>query len=69
MKTLAIVLALVSLQGCAYYEGQRVLNDPDCSFIGKDINFRWPEKCGSLGGSGRTVYVRRTGPNTYYISK
>jgi hypothetical protein len=68
MKILFVIVALLTLQGCAYYEGQRVLNDPDCSFIGKDINFRWPAKCGTLGG-GTTVYVRQTGPNTYYISK
>lgn len=68
MKLLAMVVALVALQGCAYYEGQRVLNDPDCTFIGKDANFRWPEKCGVLP-SGSTVYVRRMSPNYYYISK
>jgi hypothetical protein len=68
MKILFVIVALVSLQGCAYYQSQQVLNDPDCSFIGKDINFRWPAKCGTLGG-GTTVYVRRTSPNTYYISK
>lgn len=68
MKTIALLLLALNLTGCAYYEGQRILNDPDCTFIGKDANFRWPEKCGTLGG-GTTVFVRQTGPNTYHISK
>lgn len=68
MKTIAFVLLALNLTGCAYYQSQRVLNDPDCSFIGKDINWRWPAKCGVLPG-GETIYIRQTGSNTYYISK
>lgn len=68
MKSIVLALLAINLTGCAYYEGQRVLNDPDCSFIGKDINWRWPAKCGVLP-SGETIYIRQTGPNTFHITK
>lgn len=68
MKTFILSLIAISLTGCAYHEGQRVLNDPDCTFVGKPAEWRWPKKCGTIGG-GTAVYVRQIGPNTYYISK
>lgn len=68
MSKLLLILAVLVLPGCAYFEGQRVINDPDCSFIGKPAEWRWPEKCGVLP-RGETVYIRKTGPNSYYISK
>jgi len=61
-----LALMVISLQGCAYYSGQQVRNDPDCRFQSKPDDYRLPAKCGpksySSGG-----YVARPMPNNVWV--
>ena len=69
MKTLSLLLITASLTGCAYYEGQAKMNDPDCKFSGKPNNYTLPAKCCPCGYGGNSVTAIRTMPNTYILYK
>lgn len=67
MKILILLLITASLTGCAYYDGQARMNDPDCKFSGKPNDYTLPNKCCPCGYGSVTATVNKVGPNTYEV--
>jgi hypothetical protein len=68
MKLIILGLA-IALTGCAYHDGQRVINDPDCKFVGKPNDYRLPDKCGFKSYGASTISVIKISPSTYVVNK
>lgn len=67
MKKLLPLVLLLNLTGCAYYDGQRVMADPDCRFVGKPDDYVLPKKCGPKSYGGTWVSVTQVTKNSYIV--